>query len=41
MPHMNPKDTQELDKSIKKLNEKNSKNIILADDFNCPDINYQ
>jgi len=40
MPHRNLKDTQELDKSIKKLNEENSKNLILVDDFNCPYINW-
>ena len=40
MPHRNLKDTQELDKSIKKRNEKNNKNLILVDDFNCPDINW-
>ena len=40
MPHRNLKDTQELDKSIKKRNEKTNKNLILVDDFNCPDINW-
>jgi hypothetical protein len=40
MPHRNLKDTQELDKLIKKLNEKNSKNLILVGDFYCPDINW-
>ena len=40
MPHRNLKDTQELDKSIKKRNEKDNKNLILVDDFNCPEINW-
>ena len=40
MPHRNLKDTQELDKSIKNLNEKNSRNLILVGDFYCPDINW-
>jgi hypothetical protein len=40
MPHGNLKDTQELDTSIKKRNEENSKNLILVGDFNCQDINW-
>jgi hypothetical protein len=40
MPHRNLKNTQELNKSIKNQNEKNSRNLILVGDFYCPDINW-
>ena len=42
MPHRNLKDLQNLDQSLKKLsNSSKSKHILLAGDFNCPDINWE
>ena len=39
MPHRNNKDMEELDKSLKIITEEsNNNNIIIAGDFNCPDI---
>ena len=41
MPHRNMNDIKSLDSSLKKLSESNkSKHILLAGDFNCPDINW-
>ena len=42
MPHRNKEDLINLDRSLKKLSNSNkSKHIILAGDFNCPDINWE
>ena len=42
MPHRNMKDVEELEKSLKLITEENKhNNIILAGDFNCPDINWE
>ena len=39
MPHRNKAQLEELEKSLEKITEENkSSNIILAGDFNCPDI---
>jgi endonuclease/exonuclease/phosphatase family metal-dependent hydrolase len=39
MPHRNNKDMEELEKSLKSITEENNNNnIIIAGDFNCPDI---
>jgi hypothetical protein len=39
MPHRNNKDMEELEKSLKIITEENNNNnIIIARDFNCPDI---
>jgi hypothetical protein len=39
MPHRNNKDMEELEKSLKIITEENNNNnIIIAGDFNCPDI---
>ena len=41
MPHRNMNDIKNLDSSLKKLSESNkSKHILLAGDFNCPDIDW-
>ena len=41
MPHRNKNDINNLDSSLKKLSESNkSKHILLAGDFNCPDIDW-
>ena len=41
MPHQNLKDLKNLDSSLKKLSEHSkSKHILLAGDFNCPDIDW-
>ena len=41
MPHRNLKDLKNLDSSLKKLSEHSkSKHILLAGDFNCPDIDW-
>lgn len=41
MPHRNPKTLIELEKSLVKVdNGLNYKNIIVAGDFNCSDINW-
>ena len=42
MPHRNLKDLNNLDQSLKKLsNSSKNKHILLAGDFNCPDINWE
>ena len=42
MPHRNLNDITRLDKSLKQVtNHKKGKHIILAGDFNCPDINWE
>ena len=42
MPHRNKEDLINLDCSLKKLSNSNkSKHILLAGDFNCPDINWE
>jgi len=43
MPHRNHKDLAELEKSLAHLssNNKNQKHVILAGDFNCPDIDWE
>ena len=42
MPHRNLKDIARLDESLKQAtNQKKGKHIILAGDFNCPDINWE
>ena len=42
MPHRNTKDMEELEKSLKIItDENNNNNIILAGDFNCPDITWE
>ena len=42
MPHRNKEDLINLDRSLKKLSNSNkSKHILLAGDFNCPDINWE
>ena len=42
MPHCNMNDINNLNDSLKKLsNSKKSKHIILAGDFNCPDIYWE
>jgi hypothetical protein len=39
MPHRNNKDMEELEKSLKSITEENNNNnIIIAGNFNCPDI---
>ena len=40
MPHRNINDLNKLSKSITMLNNGKPKHIILAGDFNCPDINW-
>jgi len=41
MPHRNKKSLEELEKAIDKITEENkNSNIILAGDFNCPDIDW-
>ena len=40
MPHRNTKDIEELDKSLQLASQDKCKNIILAGDFNCPDIDW-
>ena len=41
MPHRNLKDLKNLDSSLNKLSEHSkSKHILLAGDFNCPDIDW-
>ena len=40
MPHRNKHDIQELEKSLELATNTNNKNIILAGDFNCPDIDW-
>ena len=41
MPHRSPADLTELDKTLQKITGKHSgKQILLAGDFNCPDINW-
>ena len=40
MPHRNKHDIQELEKSLDLATKTNNKNIILAGDFNCPDIDW-
>ena len=41
MPHRNNKDMEELEKSLKIITEENNNNnIIIAGDFNCPDIQW-
>ena len=40
MPHRSPADLTELDKTLQKITRKHSgKQVLLAGDFNCPDIN--
>ena len=42
MPHRNLNDIARLDESLKQVtNHKKGKHIILAGDFNCPDINWE
>ena len=42
MPHRNLNDIARLDESLKQAtNQKKGKHIILAGDFNCPDINWE
>ena len=43
MPHRNTKDLDELEKSLKIIIDENNNNnnIILAGDFNCPDITWE
>ena len=42
MLHRNKEDLINLDRSLKKLSNSNkSKHILLAGDFNCPDINWE
>lgn len=42
MPHRSSKDLRELDASLEKIDRwKGHKQIILAGDFNCPDINWE
>ena len=42
MPHRNLNDIAKLDESLKQAtNHKKGKHIILAGDFNCPDINWE
>ena len=42
MPHRNLDDRARLDESLKQaINKKKGKHIILAGDFNCPDINWE
>lgn len=42
MPQRNMKDITNLDNSLKKLSESGrSKHILLAGDFNCPDIEWE
>ena len=42
MPHRNLNDIARLDESLKEVtNHKKGKHIILAGDFNCPDINWE
>ena len=42
MPHWNLNDIARLDKSLKQAtNHKKGKHIILAGDFNCPDISWE
>jgi endonuclease/exonuclease/phosphatase family metal-dependent hydrolase len=42
MPHRNNKDMEELEKSLKIFTEENNNNnIIIAGDFNCPDIQWE
>ena len=40
MPHKNINDLNELQKSLDTITMENDKNIILAGDFNCPDIEW-
>ena len=42
MPYRNNKDMEELEKSLKIITEENNNNnIIIAGDFNCPDIQWE
>jgi hypothetical protein len=42
MPHRNNKDMEELEKSLKNITEENNNNnIIIAGEFNCPDIQWE
>ena len=41
MPQRNKQDLQELEKSLEKATNTNNKTIILAGDFNCPDIDWE
>lgn len=42
MPHRNISDIDYLDKSLKKIKDNTkSKHILVASDFNCPDINWE
>ena len=42
MPHRNLTDIQMLDESIQRIQQsKNGKHIILAGDFNCPDVDWE
>ena len=42
MPHRNNKDMEELEKSLKVITkENNNNNIMIAGDFNYPDIQWE
>ena len=41
MPHRNITDIHRLEESVQLLQTTNGKHIILAGDFNCPDINWE
>ena len=40
MPHRNINDLNELQTSFDTITMENDKNVILAGDFNCPDIDW-
>ena len=40
MPHRNINDLNELQTSLDTITMENDKHIILAGDFNCPDIDW-
>jgi hypothetical protein len=41
MPHRSPKDLAELDKTLQKITgDQNRQQVMLAGDFNCPNINW-
>ncbi|XP_071480876.1 uncharacterized protein [Diadema antillarum] len=41
MPHRSLLDVKRLDESLKKFQGKENKTIVIAGDFNCPDIDWQ
>ena len=41
MPHRNLNNLNELQKSLKNINTRENRHIILCGDFNCPDINWE